>query len=284
MKISSDIEFCTVELRKYDYYRYLCCLLAPEKFRSKLLTIYAFNNEIAKIKDIITEPMAGHIRLQWWRETIDDIYNGAQKDHKNEIVSSLYELISKTKIPKKMFDDLIDAREDDIDFSTPQDLNDIKQYAINTSSNLFYLIFSALNINGQQDHEAAYRAGISYAITGIMRSIKHRAYRKQIMLPKDLMDQNKLTSREVVDGKNIEKTFSVVKAMCDMAQMNLQHVKALSGEISKEAKIALLPTATVSIFTNRIKKNNYDLFNHDIEDGRLQLQLKLLRSRITGRF
>lgn len=283
MTAIQNTSFCVLEVKKYDYYRYLCCLLAPEEQRDKLFTIYAFNNEIAKIKDMVTEPMAGHIRLQWWREAIDEIYKKKPVSHKHEVVDALYELVHGSKIPKSMFHNLINAREADIEFHAPANMEDIKQYTINTSSNLFYLILAALEIDDKQAKEAAYYSGIAYAMTGIMRSMRHNSYHRRVMLPKDMMEEQQITTKEIIEGKNLEKTRTIVRALCEHAKVSLNHVAALSGEIPKEAKIALLPLSTVDIFLNRIKRHNYDLFNSNIEHGRLGVQMRILKGRLLGK-
>ena len=52
----------------HDPDRYLCDLFAKPKAREGLFALHAFNHEVAKIRELVSEPMLGHIRLQWWRE------------------------------------------------------------------------------------------------------------------------------------------------------------------------------------------------------------------------
>jgi len=58
--------------RQLDRDRYLAALLAPAGARQGLLTIAAFHGEIARIPVTATEPTIGAIRLQWWRDVLDD--------------------------------------------------------------------------------------------------------------------------------------------------------------------------------------------------------------------
>ena len=48
----------------------LSALYAPADKRRSLFALYAFNAEIARIRDRIREPLPGEIRLQWWRDAI----------------------------------------------------------------------------------------------------------------------------------------------------------------------------------------------------------------------
>jgi NADH dehydrogenase [ubiquinone] 1 alpha subcomplex assembly factor 6 len=270
------------DLKKYDYYRYLCCLLSPEHLQPRFFAIYAFNNEIAKIKDVISEPMAGHIRLQWWRDAIEEIYNGRPESHNHHVVRDLYKVISQVDVPKDLFDNLIDAREADIEFSMPEDIASIENYAVGTSSRLFELLLAAAEINDKHAREAAHYAGIAYAITGIMRSMKFSAYRGRVILPKDLLDKASISEDDIINGRYLGKTNPIVHILCDKIEVNLTHVRALLKEAPRFAINVFLPLSVVDIFLARIRKNSYDIFYSDIESGRLRLQLNILKSKIFG--
>ncbi len=55
-------------VRRADRDRYLAAILAPRAVRRYLLALYALDLEIQAIADRVTEPMAGEIRIQWWRD------------------------------------------------------------------------------------------------------------------------------------------------------------------------------------------------------------------------
>ena len=58
-------------MRRHDRDRYQTALFAPADRREALFALYAFNYEVARVRETVTPPMLGQIRLQWWREVID---------------------------------------------------------------------------------------------------------------------------------------------------------------------------------------------------------------------
>lgn len=58
--------------RDVDHDRYLAALLAPPVARPDLLAVAAFHGEIARIPATVGEPTIAAIRLQWWRDQLDD--------------------------------------------------------------------------------------------------------------------------------------------------------------------------------------------------------------------
>ncbi|MEJ2028057.1 MAG: squalene/phytoene synthase family protein, partial [Limibacillus sp.] len=81
MALAEDYNYCAAEVRRFDHDRYLSLLLAAEPLRRSLLAIYAFNLEIARTAESVSEPMIGQIRLQWWRDSIEGLYGGAPRRH-----------------------------------------------------------------------------------------------------------------------------------------------------------------------------------------------------------
>lgn len=73
------IRFCYY--RKNDYENFLCTLLLPKQLVSAGIVLRAFNVEIATIQDHIRESITGHMRFQFWEDTIDKISAGSVPEH-----------------------------------------------------------------------------------------------------------------------------------------------------------------------------------------------------------
>lgn len=61
---------CADLVRLNDKDRFLASLFAPAEQRVFLLALYAFDIEIARVRSLVHEPLAGNIRLQWWHEAM----------------------------------------------------------------------------------------------------------------------------------------------------------------------------------------------------------------------
>src|ERR1700724_581966 len=101
-------------VRRHDRDRYQTVLFAPAARREALFALYAFNYEIARVRESVREPMLGQIRLQWWREAIAAVYAGAPP-RRHAVVEPLSVAIRARDLSRKHFDRLIDSRERDLD-------------------------------------------------------------------------------------------------------------------------------------------------------------------------
>src|SRR3546814_19486271 len=106
---SSDLlSPCGALVERHDPDRYLASLFAPEAQREDLFALYAFNYEVAKTAAVVSEPMIGQIRLQWWRESLAGIYAGRARQH--EVVQPLARAVPARALPSALLETTINPK------------------------------------------------------------------------------------------------------------------------------------------------------------------------------
>ena len=63
-------DHCDELVRSEDKDRWLTALFVPEERRPLIHALYAFNAELARVRDQVSQPMLGEIRLQWWDDAV----------------------------------------------------------------------------------------------------------------------------------------------------------------------------------------------------------------------
>src|SRR5579872_4109903 len=100
-------------VRRHDPDRYLTALFAPPDRREVLFTLYAFNHELARAREVVTEPPLALIRLQWWREVVE----GARRRH--EVAGPLGEALDAGRLDAGELRAMIEGREAEADTAIP---------------------------------------------------------------------------------------------------------------------------------------------------------------------
>ena len=77
----TELSYCARHVRAQDRDRYLTALFAPGERREDLFALYAFNLEVAKTAEVVSETMIGRVRLQWWRDCLEETYAGRPRHH-----------------------------------------------------------------------------------------------------------------------------------------------------------------------------------------------------------
>ena len=147
----------SAELRRADPDRYLSALYAPEDKRGPLFALYAFNAEIASVRDRIHEPLPGEIRLQWWRDAIAAQSPAAAAGH--PLATALLETIARYDLPHKAFEGYLEARIFDLYDDPMPSRTDLEGYCGETASALIQLAALVL------DRQAAPGAATSRSIS-----------------------------------------------------------------------------------------------------------------------
>src|SRR3981189_1426502 len=69
-------DFCAQLVRGHDFARYASSLFVPAAQRRALLAIYAFNVEISRVREQVSQPLPGEMRLQWWTGMLAGVGHG----------------------------------------------------------------------------------------------------------------------------------------------------------------------------------------------------------------
>jgi phytoene synthase len=167
VSLESAFAQCEAIVRRADPDRYFSALFAPAEKRPLLFALYAFNHELARIGEVVREPMMGEIRLQWWRETVESAHAGEPRSY--EPARALSEVFARTDLPLGFFQRMIDARAFDISKEVFADHVARDTYLHATSGNLMRLAARVLDPNGAHD-DLSREAGIAYGLAGLIRS------------------------------------------------------------------------------------------------------------------
>ena len=154
-------------LREVDSDHYLISLFAPALRQEALWALFLFNHEISKTRFVVTETQLGLIRLQWWREEIVMLYEGT-KALDNPVLQGLETAIRDYALPKALFDNLLYAREFDLEGVQPQGLEGLINYADLTTTPLNKL---ALQITGDDPgEECVQNISVRYTLVQLLRA------------------------------------------------------------------------------------------------------------------
>jgi phytoene synthase len=179
MNLESAFSECEAIVRYVDADRYFSALFAPAEKRPLLFALYAFNHELARIGEVVHEPMMGEIRLQWWRETLEGAREGKPRTH--DVARAMAELFMRVDLPAELLAAMIEARAFDLTRESAPDQQTLDEYLDATSGNLMRLAARLLGAGDKHD-ALAREAGIAYGLAGLIRSQPaHRARGKQFI-------------------------------------------------------------------------------------------------------
>jgi phytoene synthase len=218
-------------LRSHDRDRYLSTFFAPDEKRPHLVALYAFNAEVTRIRDLVSDPNIGMIRLQWWRDTIE---SGAGGGH--PVAEALSSAIIAGGLPKQALLDLLTAREFDLFQDRMPGLTELEAYLGETHSRLIQMAAMILDRDAAvKAADAAGLAGVAQGLALILGDPRHR----DPFLP---------------EGMDVAGAIS-------HAEKRLGQAMALLPELPKSILPAFLPVSLTRTYLKRVAQKPREMLS-----------------------
>jgi phytoene synthase len=280
---ASHIDHCHEIVRRHDKDRYLSSLFAADDKRPHLWALYAFNYEISRVREAITSPAAGEMRLQWWADVVDAIYAGSPIGH--PVAESLARAIEQGDLPRRGLSSMIEARRFDLYDDPMPSLNDLEGYLGETSSSLMQM--ASLLLAGRDAASAAAAAGyagVSYGLTGLLRILPIQLARGQCYVPRELLDAEGLAPADLLEGRDEPALARVLRKMRALASERLFQARRHHGDVPAAALPAFLPLALVEDYLAVMERSGLAVLEIVPEVPQWRRQWRLWRMARRGKF
>ncbi|MEF0938963.1 phytoene/squalene synthase family protein [Rhizobium sp. BR 362] len=275
----SNQDLCLATLRDTDRDRYLACLLAPEDKRGALAALYAFNAELARIRDLVHEPLPGEVRMQYWRDLLEGQAHGSSAA--NPVAAELLAAIEHHRLPRQTLIDMIDARIFDLYDDPMETRGTLEGYAGETASALIQLASLVLSPeDARRSADAAGHAGVAQAIAGLLLLMPLHRRRGQLYLPLEILTATGLDRDAFLAGEDRARISASIEAFAGLGREHLAKARA-AGNISPTIFPAFLPVVLAEPVLKRAQTLGADLFDQSFLQPQWRRQMRMALASIT---
>ena len=252
----SNQAFCASLVRGSDFERYAATLFTAPERRRALLALFAFNIEVARIREQISQPLAGEIRLQWWSDLLAGTAHGDAVG--NPVAAELLGAIEQHALPRAQLDRIIEAHRFDLYDEPMATFAELNSYLEDTASALFCLGDHMLG--GQPDDELMHCAGLALGLTRMIEALPHHASRGQLYLPLDELGRSGVAVADVFAGRSTPELKQLLQKLATKAREHLKLALARLSLSRTSARTVLLPLALIDRKLRRMTSASYDPF------------------------
>jgi len=267
-------------LRRNDPDRYLSTLYAPQALRPDLAALYAFNAEIASIRDRIREPLPGEVRIQWWR---DALAGGEAAATGHPLAASLQAAIERHGLPLDAFDRYLEARIFDLYDDPMPSRADLEGYCGETASALIQLAALMLEPEAAPAFAAAAgHGGCAQAIAGLTRLMPLHRARGQCYVPADILAAVGASRADIVEAGGGEAAGRAVAAFVELGREHAARFEAEAKDMPAALRPAFLPAALASPYLERAARAGTDMLHRPVDISALRRHWTLLSRAARG--
>ncbi len=250
--------FCADLVRSHDFARYAATLFVPAIPRRALLAVYAFNAEISRVREQVSQPLPGEMRLQWWTDMLEGAGHGGIEG--NPVASELLLAIRDFRLPIERLSRLIDEHQFDLYNDPMPSMAALEGYVSETSSALFSLAAQTVARPSEAIDHLARHAGIAQGIVQVITALPLDAARRQLFVPLQLLESHGSGMEEIYAGKQTASTRAAIDQLTGDAQAHLITAFDLLAGVPREVRPVFLPLALVRRDLKRLSRADTDPF------------------------
>ncbi len=247
-----------------DRDRWLASLFVPQDRRRHIHALYAFNCEMARVNELVSEPLLGEIRFQWWRDALEGANQGDALA--NPVSAALLDTIARFDLPTGPLLELIGARAGGLYGERLPSLAALGTYLQATCAHLFRL--AAIILDGEKAAsglEASRSAGFAYGLAGLMRALPWLRAQGALFLPSELLLAHGIEPDEFAAGRT---SPAVRAALADMRALSRRHLDQFTAGLDclpDNCKPAFLPVCLCEPYLQWWEGAGYDPLYRSVE-------------------
>ena len=273
--------FCADLVRSHDFPRYAATLFVPAIERRALLAVYAFNVEISRVREQVSQPLPGEMRMQWWTDLLDGAGHGGAEG--NPVAAELLIVVRDFRLPVEPLSRLIDEHQFDLYSDPMPSMAALEGYVTDTSSALFTLAARIAARPSEAIDHLARHAGLAQGLVEVIAALPLDAARRQLFVPLQLLESHGSGMEEVYSGKQTPKVRAAIDQLVREAQGHLTTAYDLLAGVPPEVRPLFLPLALVRRDLNRMSRADRDPFVPQV-DSRLRTLWTLWRASRSREF
>jgi phytoene synthase len=249
---SDTVTFCADLVRSHDFPRYVATLFAPAAERRALLALYAFNVEIVRVRDQVSQPLPGEIRLQWWTDMLSGHAHGGVEG--NPVAAELLRAIRDFELPVEPLSLLVDEHQFDLYNDPMPTMTALEGYLAATCSALFGLASRIMGEASDVAEHLARHAGLAQGVVQVIANLPRDSAHRQLFLPQQFLTSHGCDMEDVFAGKDTPGLHAVLDQLIGEARQHLATAWSLLAAVPPSARPAFLPLSQARADLDRLSR------------------------------
>lgn len=243
MTAQDDTSVCAAMVREYDFPRYAATLFTPLEKRQALLALAAFDLEISRIPDQVSQPLPGEIRLQWWSDLLEGTEHGGAAGH--PVAAELLAAIAAYALPVEPLRRAMRAHSFDLYDDAMPNRAAMNIYLDDTVGEFMTASLRVLGGDASKQEPLIRDAGRALGLTRMIARLPHDAARRRCFLPNDAMVEFGLTREALYARVDTPALRALRDELIAAARQHLANAQWRLKQLDPALRQAFLPLATL---------------------------------------
>ena len=257
-------EYCQAKAAKSGSSFYYSFLFLPPEQRKAITALYAFCREVDDIVDECSDHQVAHLKLQWWRDSMREMFNGTAQ---HPVQQALLKPVQSFGLPLELFLEIIDGMEMDLTINRYTSFEELSLYCYRAASVVGLLAARIFGYQNPAVLDYAKNLGMAFQLTNILRDIREDAARNRIYIPREELEQFDVSEIDIIENRFTDNMAQLLKFQSDRAHN--YYTKAFEYLPEQDRYTQRSGLIMAAIYMNTLQAIEKD--NYRVMDGRISL-------------
>eukprot|EP01132_Coremiostelium_polycephalum_P009059 gene9059-11097_t len=250
--------------------------------RRAIFALRAFNIETVGVDSNAKEERISKIKLKFWKDAINNIYDGKVVDQ--PLIRVLAQMIKTKNLSKTWFIKLLNRRDRDLHSVQIKTMEELEAYAEDIHSSLLYLSLESLGVKNSDAEHCASHLGRAIGIMTLIRGTPFNISRRKLYIPVTLTTKYGINPELLFQGDlQLAKLKEAIYEMASVAKIHLEKARAFKN-IPPPANEAFLIAQIVEQYLEELRRSDFNVFDSDVGRVGSFTLLKMWWNRYKGKF
>lgn len=255
-------EYCQNKAAQSGSNFYYSFLTLPNDKRAAITALYAFCREVDDIVDNRGELHIKQVKLDWWRQEIDNLFNGKPQ---HPITRALLEHIHQFNLVQENLLEILDGMEMDLQAVRYPDFKELSLYCHRVAGVVGIMSAQIFGYQDRQTLKYAHNLGVAFQLTNIIRDVYEDMRHDRLYLPQEELAHYGVTESDIRQGQHTAAFDQLMQFQIKRATEYYERAMQQLPEIDRHAQRAGIIMASIyQRLLNEIDRDGRKVLEHRI--------------------
>jgi len=256
-------EYCANKAASSGSSFYYSFRFLPAHRRRAITALYAFCREVDDIVDDCSEQEIATVKLGWWREEIDRLFDGTPQ---HPVTRALAVSREQFDIHREYLLEIIDGMQMDVEYDAYPTIAELRLYCHRVAGVVGLLSAEIFGYQERSTRKYASELGLALQLINILRDVREDAERGRVYIPQDELRDFGVAPQELLVGQTSDAARSLFRHQAERAREAYRHAREMLSDVDRENQLPGLIMGRIYVaLLDEIEADGFRVLEHRTE-------------------
>ncbi|SEO70002.1 squalene/phytoene synthase family protein [Aquisalimonas asiatica] len=242
---------------------YYALRFSPDDQRDALVAVHAFHAEVTEIPDEVSDPGVGEVKLQWWRDEVQRLFDGTPR---HPVSQALAPAVARHDLPADAFTEMLDGTGMDLAYGGYPGFRELTVYCHRTGGSLARLLTAVAGTGSAASAHFAHDLGMALTLRRRLLSVRRDAQSGRVYIPEDELEQAGVSREDLLGHETPPAARTLFREQADRVHAFLDQAESHLPDAERAVhRSGIILAALDRALLREMAKDNFPLLEQGFE-------------------